>query len=170
MTGLTTRRLFGAGLVAAAMLATVGARGQDAEPLVIIPLEPVEIDITPVEPVEPDVTSSGAVESIEVMEDIVDPATETVPQQAEELAADGLEVDALPALVAGRVGTIGETTGGFSRDLWQNSDGAFIASLMGMLGSGNRESAGSGSAPAADHGRSPGRCGGRLAGDEDRKP
>ena len=136
MTGLTTRRLFGAGLVAAAMLATVGARGQDAEPLVIIPLEPVEIDITPVEPVEPDVTSSGAVESIEVMEDIVDPATETMPQQAEEPAADGLEVDALPALVAGRVGTIGETTGGFSRDLWQNSDGAFIASLMGMLGSG----------------------------------
>lgn len=136
MTGLTTRRLLGAGLVAAAMLATAGARGQDAEPLDIIPLEPIESDVVPLEPVEPDVVSSGEVESIEVVEDIADPAAETAPQLPEETVADSLEMDALPALDTGRVGTIGEMTGGFSRDLWQNSDGAFIASLMGMLGSG----------------------------------
>ncbi|MCY4607381.1 MAG: hypothetical protein OXD40_02115 [bacterium] len=128
MTGLTTRRLLGAGLVVATILATAGARGQDAEPLDIIPLEPVELDII----------ASGTVESVEMAEDIVDPPPETV-QQHEDLAADGLEVDALPALDAGRVGTIGETTGGFSRTLWQDSDGAFIASLMGMLESGTQK-------------------------------
>ncbi len=137
MTGSTTRRLCGAGLVVAVVLAATGARSQDTEPLVIVPLEPVGVDSAPLEPVEPDVISTGSVESIEEVEGIVDPA-ETVLQQAEEPAADGLEVDALPALVVGRVGTIGETTGGFSRDLWQNSDGAFIASLMGMLGSGTQ--------------------------------
>ncbi len=119
MTGLTTRGFLGAGLIVATILATAGVRGQDAEPLDIIPLESVELDMT----------------SSETVEEFVDPPPETV-QLHEELAADGLEVDSLPALDTGRVGTIDETTGGFSRDLWQGSDGAFIASLMDMLGSG----------------------------------
>ena len=135
MTGSTTRRLLGAGLVAATFLATAGASGQDAEPLDIIPLEPIEFDIIPLEPVESDIVDSGTIESMEVVEDIVEPPPVTL-QQLEELAADGLEVDTLPALDTGRVGTIDETTGGFSRNLWHKSDGAFIVSLMGMLESG----------------------------------
>ncbi len=135
MTGSTTRRLLGAGLIVATFLATAGASGQDAEPLDIIPLEPIEFDIIPLEPVESDIIDSGTIESVEVVEDIVEPPPVTL-QQLEELAADGLEVDTLPALDTGRVGTIDETTGGFSRNLWQKSDGAFIVSLMGMLESG----------------------------------
>ncbi|MDE0044406.1 MAG: hypothetical protein OXU19_00880 [bacterium] len=134
MTGSTTRRLLGAGLVVATFLATAGASGQDAEPLDIIPLEPIEFDIIPLEPVESDIIDSGTVEAVE---DTVEPPPVTL-QQLEELAADGLEVDTLPALDTGRVGTIGETTGGFSRNLWRDSDGVFIVSLMGMLGSGTQ--------------------------------
>ncbi len=121
MTGSMIRCLLGIGLVVA-MLAAAGARGQDAEPLDIIPLEPLD---------------AGAAESIETTEDIAEPPPVSV-QQLEELAVDGLEVDTLPALDTGRVGTIDETTGGFAENLWHKSDGAFIVSLLGILESGTQ--------------------------------
>ena len=124
MTALMTRCLLATGLVVT-MLAASGASGQDVAPLDIIPLESLA----------PAVIDLGAGESVEATEGIAEASPGSV-QQLEERVVDGLEIATLPALDTSRVGTMGETTGGFAGDLWQDSEGAFIVSLLGMLRSG----------------------------------
>ena len=116
MTDSTTRSLLAAAFLVAGVLATGWAHGQESdEPLLIIPLEPVE-DIIVTEPFEEEVPEAD---------------------EPEEPAASGLEVVALMAVDTDSVGTLEEEDGGFRRDMWQGSDGALMGRLLGMLESGS---------------------------------
>ena len=116
MTDSTTRSFLAAAFLVAGILATGWAHGQESdEPLLIIPLQPVE-DIIVTEPVEQEVPEAD------------------VP---EEPATTGLEVVALLAVDTDSVGTLEEEDGGFRRNMWQESDGTLMGRLLGMLETGS---------------------------------
>ena len=116
MTDSTNRSPLAAVFLVAGILAAGWAYGQESdEPLLIIPLEPIE-DIIVTEPVEEEMLETDG---------------------PEEPAETGLEIVALLAVDTDGVGTLEEGGGGFRRDMWQESDGVLMGRLLGMLETGS---------------------------------